>query len=551
MARFMHHVGMFAARHKWVVLGAWLVLFAGVIGLYNAFGANTSDNVDLPGTGSQQATDLLASAFPPQQNGSNPLVFHTSSGKVTDQKYKQAIQASHSQVVKLSHVDTATSPFSQRGASLISKDAKTAYIPVLLDVGGDDLTEEIAQNVLDAGDPGLQAGMEVAVGGSVGSELSEPDTGSSDAIGLLAAMIILAFTFGSLVAMGMPIVSAVIGLATGLSLIGLLGHVASVPSIAPTLATMIGLGVGIDYALFLVSRHRNQLRDGMELHDSIARAVGTSGTAIVFAGSTVVIALISLAVAGIPLVTSLGYSSALAVVTAVLAAITLLPAVLSLVGSHLESIRVPAFLRPKPKHPERGFWGAWARAVTGHPWLAVGASALILIPLIIPFLSLDLGQEDIGATPKSTTERQAYDLMAAGFGAGYNGPLLIATQLGTPAKPSSEFEQPDAAGPEPPEAARAGAEAGTDRTAAAHGAGERAPAAAGGARAAAGGARGAAVRARGRAGEPRAAGERADGGAGAAPGHARPAPGAAGEPDDAAPGDRHRGPAADPRRARR
>ncbi|HET6643110.1 MAG TPA: MMPL family transporter, partial [Gaiellaceae bacterium] len=204
--------------------------------------------------------------------------------------------------------------------------------------------------------------------------------------------------------------------------------------------TMIGLGVGIDYALFLVSRHRTQRREGLPLEESVAMAVATTGTAIVFAGSTVVIALITLVVAGIPLVTSLGYAAAVAVVTAVLAAITLLPAVLAVVGKRLESLRVPAFLRPKPKAPDRGFWGWWARQVTEHPWLAVAGAAAILAPLIVPFFSLDLGQEDIGATPKSTTERQAYDLMAAGFGAGYNGPLLVATELGSPAQPSSSFE---------------------------------------------------------------------------------------------------------------
>jgi uncharacterized membrane protein YdfJ with MMPL/SSD domain len=175
------------------------------------------------------------------------------------------------------------------------------------------------------------------------------------------------------------------------------------------------------------------------MNDSIALAVATSGSAIVFAGTTVVIALLTLLVAGIPLVTSLGYSSAFAVVTAVLASITLLPAVLSLVGPHIEAGRIPAFLRPTPKDLDGGFWGGWARIATTRPWWAVAGSVAILIPLIVPFFSLNLGQEDVGATPKSTTERQAYDLMAEGFGVGYNGPLLVAVELGTPAKQSSEY----------------------------------------------------------------------------------------------------------------
>ncbi|MET0608728.1 MAG: MMPL family transporter [Gaiellaceae bacterium] len=439
MARALHRLGLVAARRKWVVLGCWIVLLAALIGLSQSMGSNTSNNLSLPGTDSQAASDLLASRFPPQQNGSNPLVFRARTGKVTDAQAKQAIQASFERVKKLPHVVAAVDPFSQRGAAQISKDKTTVFIPVLLDVSGDELTQEIAESVLDAGKPAARAGLQVAVGGSVGSELSEPATESSEVVGLIAAMIILAFTFGTLAAMGLPIVSAVFGLAAGLSLIVLLGHVVTVPSIAPTLATMIGLGVGIDYALFLVSRHRLNRQQGMGLEDSIALAVATSGSAIVFAGTTVVIALLTLLVAGIPLVTALGYSSAVAVVTAVLAAITLLPAVLALVGRHIESGRLPAFLRPRSKGPEAGFVGGYSRAVTRHPWWAIAAVLALLILLIVPFFSLNLGQEDVGATPKSTTERQAYDLMSEGFGPGYNGPLLVAVKLGTPPKPSSEY----------------------------------------------------------------------------------------------------------------
>jgi uncharacterized membrane protein YdfJ with MMPL/SSD domain len=439
VAQALHRLGELAARRKWVVLGCWVVLVVVLVAVSRTAGSNTSNNLRLPGTDSQAASDLLAARFPPQQNGSNPLVFRVRTGKVTDADAKNAIEASYTRVKKLPHVAVAVNPFSQRGAAQISKDKTTAFIPVLLDVGGDELTQEIAESVLDSGRPAVKAGMKVAVGGSVGSELSEPATESSEIVGLVAATIILAFTFGTLVAMGLPIVSAVFGLATGLSLIVLLGHVVTVPSIAPTLATMIGLGVGIDYALFLVSRHRLNRQQGMGVEDSIATAVATSGSAIVFAGTTVVIALLTLLVAGIPLVTALGYSSAVAVVTAVLAAITLLPAVLALVGPHIESGRLPAFLRPRTKDPDGGFWGGWARALTRRPWWAIAGTLALLIPLIVPFFSLNLGQEDVGATPKSTTERQAYDLMAQGFGSGYNGPLLVAVKLGTPPKPSSEY----------------------------------------------------------------------------------------------------------------
>ena len=443
MAQFLYRLGAFAAHRRWVVLAAWLVLLVVVGLLIRTLGANTSNNLELPGTDSQAASDLLADRFPPQQNGSNPIVFRTHTGKVTDQPRKQAIKDTRSALLELHEVDTAPSPFGERSGSQISKDGQIAFIPVLLNIGNEELTEEIAQRILDTAEPARRAGMEVAAGGQVGSELSEPATESSEVIGIATAMVILAFTFGTFVAMGLPIVSAAFGLVVGLSLIGLLGHVTEVPSIAPTLATMIGLGVGIDYALFLVVRYRHERAEGLETNEAVATAVATSGTAIVFAGSTVVLALVTLLVAEIPLVTSLGYASAVAVITAVLAAITLLPAILAAIGSHIDSLRVPRFTMPARFAAAGGLWGAWARFVTTHPWRCVAIALVIMLPLIVPFLSLDLGQEDIGATPKSTQERKAYDLMAEGFGVGYNGPLLIAVELGTPAKPSQKFLKQD------------------------------------------------------------------------------------------------------------
>ena len=424
-----------------MVLAAWLLALIVIGGLFRELGANTSNNLELPGADSQEATELLADRFPPQQNGKNPIVFHAGSGKVSDPDNKRAIDRSHGAIVKLPHVVSAPSPFGQRGGAQISSDQRTAFIPVLLGIGNEEITEEIAQSFLDAAEPARRAGMKVAAGGQIGTELSEPATESSELVGMAAAMLILAFTFGTLVAMGLPILSAVFGLAIGLSLIGILGHVSEVPTIAPTLATMIGLGVGIDYALFMVSRYRRERAEGAATEAAVATAVQTSGTAIVFAGTTVVIALVTLLIAGIPLVTSLGYASAFAVITAVAAAITLLPAILALVGDRIDSLRLPTFLHPAEKPAGRGFWAAWSRFVTDRPRRAIAIAALILMPLIVPFFSLELGQEDVGATPKDTTERQAYDLMASGFGPGYNGPLLIAVDLPSPAKPSATFNK--------------------------------------------------------------------------------------------------------------
>ncbi len=427
------------------MLAAWLVLLAVVIGLVKSVGANTSNNLELPGTDSQDATDLLAKRFPPQQNGKNPIVFFSpeENGKVTDPRTSRRSRSRSRRRKQLPHVFSATSPFSQQGQAQISDDEQTAFFTVLLDIGNEKVTEGFAQRFLDAAEPGRKAGMKVAAGGQIGSELSEPETESSDMIGLLAAMVILTLTFGTLVAMGMAIVPAVLGLLIGLSVIGLLGHVTEVPSIAPTLATMIGLGVGIDYALFLVSRYRAHRAEGLGKEEAIATSVGTTGTAVVFAGGTVVIALVTLLIAGIPLVTSLGYASAVAVLTAVLAAITLLPALLSLVGAPHRLDRAAGLHASPAEAGGEGLLEPLGRCSSpSRPGRSIAIMLALLLVLMIPFFSLELGQEDIGATPKDTTERQSYDYISEGFGPGYTGPLLVAVNLGDePATPSEEFEK--------------------------------------------------------------------------------------------------------------
>ena len=442
MARFLHRLGMLCARRPLVVIGVWFVLLVALIGTTRIVGSVTSNDLSLPGTGSQEAKDLLQEKFPPQQNGSNPIVFDVTSGKLTDQQYQQAVKDSIKAIKKQPHVYSVTNPLSSKGqtAGLLSKDKQTAFAPVLMDVTGSDLTTEVAQNVMDATKPAQKAGITTAAAGSIGSTLSTEASETSEIVGILVAMVILSLVLGSLVSMGMPILTAALGLGAALALVGLAGHAVAIPTSGPTLATMIGLGVGIDYALFLVTRHQEQLRDGMAMDDSIANAVATSGSAIVFAGGTVVIALLSLAVAGIPLVTALGLASAIAVVTAVIGAITLLPALLGLLAHRIHWARVPAFIAPRPK-PGEGMWHRWAGVVRRHPLVISVVSLAFLAPLVVPVFSLELGQEDIGATNPATTERQAYDLITAGFGVGYNGPLQVASSMDPPATPSATYTQ--------------------------------------------------------------------------------------------------------------
>jgi uncharacterized membrane protein YdfJ with MMPL/SSD domain len=442
VARLLHRVGLFCARRPLVMIGVWALVAVAIFGAVAAFGSQTNNDLRLPGTGSQSAKDLLQEKFPPQQNGANPIVFDVSKGKLTDQANKQAIDDSIKAIRKQPHVYSVTNPLSSSGqtAGLLSKDKQTAFAPVLMDVSSGDLTTELAQNVMDATTPATKAGITTAAAGSIGTTLSDEPSETSEVVGIIAAMIILSFVLGSLVAMGLPIITAVAGLAIALSVIGLVGHAVAIPSSGPTLATMIGLGVGIDYALFMITRHQEQLRAGMPMHDSIANAVSTAGSAIVFAGCTVVIALLSLGVAGIPLVSALGLASAIGVVAAVLGSITLLPAFLGLLEHRIGWAALPAFLSPTPR-PGHGMWFRWSGVVRRHPVVVTVLSLAFLLPLIVPVFSLELGQEDIGATDPSTTERQAYDLITAGFGVGYNGPLQVASEMSPPATPSAEYTE--------------------------------------------------------------------------------------------------------------
>jgi len=429
----LYAIGRFCSRHHWPVIAAWIVAAIALLAISQAAGSKTSENLTLPGTDSTTATELLEDNLPEQAYGSNPLVFEAPQGKLSEARYATPIGETVKRLNQLGEVNSAVSPLSPQGARFLSEDGSVGYVPVVLNVGPGEIDEEQAERILDAGEPAEKAGLEVAVGSYVGQQLSKPETETSEAIGLAAAVVILLLAFGTATAMMLPIVSAVLGLACALSIIRLLEHVLEVPGVASTLATMIGLGVGIDYALFIVTRHKLQLGEGMELRESIARATATAGGAVVFAGFTVVIALCSLAFAGIPLVSTLGFTAAVAVLVAVTAATTLLPAMLGALGPRIDSLRVKlGKTHPDDKQPHG--WRRWAERVSARPGTATAVSLLVLVVLALPVLQLDLGQNDISALPKETTSRQAYDALNKGFGPGVNGPLLIASEFTSPAE---------------------------------------------------------------------------------------------------------------------
>ena len=449
MTGALYGLARFCARHRFWILTVWLVVAVALVGVSHRLGDNTNDNLTLPGTGSQHTTDALSKSFPDQANGTSPIVLHVSTGKLTDSKYASAVNQAAADVAKAPDVASVVNPLTSQGASALSKDQATGYLSVTLSVNPGQLTEDDAQAIINAAaKPAQAAGIQVETGGQLGAKVSTPSTETSELIGIIAAMVILTLTFGTVVAMLLPIVTAILALASTLSVITILSHAITVSTVAPTLATMIGLGVGIDYALFIVTRHFRGLGEGLDLQESIARAVATSGGAVVFAGSTVTIALVSLAVANIPLVTTMGLMAAIAVIVAVLAALTLLPAMLSITGPHINSLRVRGRQpeRRDPARPHKGLWARWAGGVARHPVIAMVAALAILIPLAVPLLSLSLGQKDVAALSTSTTERRAYDLISQNFGPGVNGPLIIAVSLGSPAQASTSSSSSSSSG---------------------------------------------------------------------------------------------------------
>ncbi len=437
MTRVLYAVARACTRRRYVVLAVWLLVTVGLVTVAQKVGDNTNDNLSLPGTGSQRATDALSRSFPDQANGTSPIVLHVASGKLTDSKYSGAVNQAAADVAKAPYVASVVNPLTPQGASALSKDQATGYLSVTLSVSPGAISVDDAQTIINAAEkPAQAAGIQVETGGQLGQKVSKPSTESSELIGILAAMVILTFTFGTIVSMLLPIFTAVLALASTLSIIRILSHAVTVSTVAPTLATMIGLGVGIDYALFIVTRHFRGLDDGLDLRESIARAAATSGGAVVFAGSTVTIALVSLAVANIPLVTTMGFMAAIAVVVAVLAAITLLPAMLAIVGPGINALRVRG--RHHPAQAKPGLWSRWAHRIASRPVIAGVAALAILIPLAIPLLSLNLGQKDVAALSTSTTARRAYDLIAQNFGPGVNGPLIVSVSLHSPASSAGD-----------------------------------------------------------------------------------------------------------------
>src|SRR5262245_11324564 len=438
MSSLLRNVAGFSARHRALVIGVWLAVLVGLGFASHTVGTTYNSASTVEGSDSAEASDIMARSFSSELTDASPIVFHTDQGTLTDSAHRTVVEQSLQALSEAPGVASVSNPLEANSATM-SADGRTAYATVVPSKPLGDTSEQDAEKILDAAAaPAEGTSVSVEAGGQLGTKLSKPDTEMSELIGILAAMLILVLVFGTITAMVLPIAVAIVGVICGLSIISLLGHVVAVPDVAPTLATMIGLGVGIDYSLFIVTRARSARYDGMSTHDAIGHAASTSGSAVAFAGGTVVIALLALAVSGVSLITVLGQMAAIVVVVAVLASMTLLPALLGLCGDGIERLRIGRDRRPTLGHS--GAWQRWGEQLARRPGLFATAAVGVLVALAIPVLNLGLGLTDQASAPESTTSRQAYDELTDAFGAGANGPLIIAADLGS--KPATGPDDP-------------------------------------------------------------------------------------------------------------
>jgi putative drug exporter of the RND superfamily len=424
-------VGGWSARHRRIMLGGWIVVLVASLGLSSAVGSNYSNNFSLNGTESQRAVDLLKRDFPAQSGDSDQIVFHARRGSVAEAAVRARVTPVLAEISRLPHVSGVVSPYSAAGTRAVSGDGQIAFATVNFDQRANVLPKAAIERVISVADSARSPQLEVQLGGRAIEQTEKPSIGTATVVGLLAAMIVLFITFGSLLAMGLPILTALLGLGTGIGLAGLASQVISTPDFATQLAAMIGLGVGIDYALFLITRFRQNFRSGMDLQTSISEAMDTAGRAVLFAGITVIIALMGQFLLGVSFLYGLAVASALAVLMTMLAALTILPALLSRFGDRIgrPSRRARRNGESADAREARGVWARWAGVVQRHPWPGAIAGIAIMLTLAAPALALRLGNSDAGNNPPNTTTRHSYDLLAQGFGRGFNGPLQVVASL--------------------------------------------------------------------------------------------------------------------------
>jgi RND superfamily putative drug exporter len=427
MSNLLYRLGRVCTRHRWRVVFAWLFVVVALLVIGKASGGAFVDKFTVPGAESQKATDLLVETFPTQAGGSIQVVFHSETGTFADESAKVAVDES---VARLGVLPNAVAPAAALTMEY-SEDNTTALATVQFDKEVRQLPGDTYSNVNEATAPAVDAGIQVEFGGELTQFVEQPSPSGSEVIGLFAAMVILLFAFGSIIAMGLPIAMALFGLGAGLALVLFISAFIDMPSTVEVMASMIGLGVGIDYALFIITRHRAGLHRGLTVEDASGRAIATAGQAVVIAGGTVVIAICGLAVAGIPIITFMGLGAAVVVAVMVISSLTLLPALMGFAGHNIDRFGIPGMksVSEAATLDDDGNyhgWAKWAHHVSRHPVVYLLAGLSVVVLMAVPLFDLRLGQTDGSQNPTSSTLRRSYDLLTSGFGPGFNGPLLLA-----------------------------------------------------------------------------------------------------------------------------
>ena len=442
MNALLERLAGFAARKHWVIIIAWLVILGGLLAARHAYGGEYVNNYTVSGSDSAAGIDVLNSTFPQQGGFGGQIVFHARSGTVSAQE--AAVNQATTNVSKLPNVIKAVSPFSSSGSAAVSKDGAIAYASVAWNVNPDSLDTAYLDKLDNAVAPATKAGLQVEYGAGAGQIGQKTADLKSEIIGLSCALVLLLLMFGSVLAAAIPLVSAIFSVVAGLALLGLLAAAVTFPTTAPTIATLLGLGVAVDYGLFLVARHREQVDSGMDVVPSVRLAAGTSGAAIVVAGCTVAVSVLGLYISGVSFVGSLGLAAALVVVVTMLAALTLVPAFMGLIRENVRALSARFRARKAGlsaqqqaaqtaaathEQHEHSAFARWGQMVSGRPWPWAVLSVAVLVVLAIPLFSITLGQPDNGTNPTSDSSRRAYDLISQGFGVGVNGPLTVVVKL--------------------------------------------------------------------------------------------------------------------------
>ncbi|MGZ4104272.1 MAG: MMPL family transporter [Actinomycetota bacterium] len=426
----IERIARWTHEHRWLTLVIWIVALFTFLILGNTIKGPYQRNFSLPGAESQQAFDLLKARFPAHAGGTVDIVFKADDG-VTSPGIRNRMDNVFSQIGTMPHIDAVVSPYSTQGARQISPDGKIAFAEVEFGVQAIDVPKAEANQLIDLARSVESPGLQVEFAGDVILFTQQQQPGSAEAVGLVAAILILLITFGSLLAMVLPLMSALFGIAIGLSLVLIFANIISVPEFTPQIAAMIGIGVGVDYALFIVTRYRQGLHDDLDPEAATLKAMVTAGRAVVFAGTVVVISLLGILLMGFQFVQGIAVGGAAAVFVTMLASITLLPAMLGFVGGNIDKLKVP-FFRTSRAAGQAGFWYRWSRFIQRRPWVAGLTGLGLVILLAIPFFSMRLGSADSGNDPKSLTTRRSYDLLSEGFGPGFNGPLILAAKIDSP-----------------------------------------------------------------------------------------------------------------------